>query len=83
MAEDRRDGVIWDSQVPLAPPVPKNSPPKVTIIYGPSRSIEEMHLPEEFGTIWGLNDPRNGKTRSELYPDEYPVSPPPAYSELP
>ena len=72
---------ICDSQVPWAPLIPKNTPPKVTIIYGPSRRAQEMHLPEEYGTIWGGRDPRNGKSRVELYPEEYPFSPPPSYSK--
>jgi hypothetical protein len=76
--------VLWSSQVPRAPKVPKHTPPKIAVVCGPNRFYRERHLPEEYGTNWGENDPRCGKSRIELYPERYQlqVIPPPAYSEL-
>jgi hypothetical protein len=71
---------VWDSQVPRAPKIPKNIPPKIEVVYGPTRFSEEMKLPEEYGTNWG-NDPRKGKSRVELYPERYNI-PPPTYTDI-
>jgi len=50
---DRHAGVLWDSEVPLTR-VPSDEPHKVKIVYGPSRSAGEEHLPADCGTNWGL-----------------------------
>jgi hypothetical protein len=74
--------VLWSCQVPRAPKVPRDTPPKIKAVYGPTRQGSQRRLPEEYGTYWGRNDPRQGKSLIELYPERYQVTqdPPPAYS---
>ena len=33
--------------------MPKDEPPKIKVVYGPSRSGNELYYPEEYGTYWG------------------------------
>jgi hypothetical protein len=73
---ERRDGIVWDSDVPRAPVVPPGTQPLVKPVFGPSRRCDEIRLPEEYATFWGQGDPRTGKTRQDLLNDV----PPPAYS---
>ena len=77
-AHDRRDGVVWDSDVPRAPPVPKGTPPLVKPVFGPSRTPLEIRLPGDCGTYWGRGHPRNGKTRQQVLDED---APPPPYSK--
>ena len=75
---DRRDGVVWDTDVPRVAILP-DEPPKVKLVHGPSRSFDEQHLPPECGTYWGFGDRRNGTLLRELR--ERNNDPPPLYSE--
>jgi len=74
---DRERGVPWDVDIPRAHPV--NEPPKVKLVYGPNRCINEQHLAAEYGTNWGPNDPRNGKSLMDLRLEAEEL--PPQYSE--
>ena len=76
--QDREAGVLWDTQVPLAR-VPPEEPWKVKIVYGPSRTAREEHLPADCGTNWGFTDRRYGKSMRELR--LHANDPPPPYRE--
>ena len=77
---DLHEGVRWDTSVPRAPPIPSGEPPKIIPIYGPSRFPDELDLPWQYGTNWGMQDPRNGIAWKDLNPEERYGCPPP-YSE--
>jgi hypothetical protein len=77
--QDRQTGVLWDTEVPLAR-VPVDEPPKVKIVYGPSRCLGEEHLPADLGTNWGFTDPRDGKSMRQLRLQDV-KDPPPPYAE--
>ena len=78
--QDCERGVLWDSEVPLAT-TSSNEPPKVKLVYGPSRVPAEEHLPAEYGTNWGPLDPRDGKSLRELRLQMEEAGPPPPYCE--
>jgi hypothetical protein len=71
---DRRRRVIWDTDFPRAKPIARDEPPKMKIVYGPSRTVVELDYPEEYGTNWGPE-------RSTIPPSGFPDRSPPLYTE--
>jgi len=74
---DRERSVPWDSEVPLADPI--NEPPKLKLVYGPTRFPDERNLPAEDGPNWGSWDPRTGTSLRQLALQAEEMPPP--YSE--
>ena len=60
---------------------PPDASPKVKLVYGPSRTLAEECLPAEYGTNWGLSDPRDGKSLRQLRSELEEELPPPPYSK--
>lgn len=76
---DRQHGVVWDTDIILAPEELKSLPPRIRPIFGPSRRMAERRLPWDHGTNWGPGDPRNGIAWKDL-PNEERFEPPPPYT---
>jgi hypothetical protein len=58
---------------------PINEPPKVKLVYGPTRVGVEQDFPQEYGSNWGSSDPRNGTSLRDLWLKSEELPPP--YSE--
>jgi hypothetical protein len=69
-AFDREKGVVYDTDVELAPPVPKSMPPKIEVVYGPTRLPHDRDVPWECGTNWGDGDWRTGLSWNEVEPED-------------
>ena len=79
---DKKNGVIYATDIPRAPSVLLNAPQKVKAVYGPSRLPHQYHLPWDHGTNWG-GDWRNGRAWKDLgEADRNTRVAPPKYSEV-